>query len=101
MPYINPTAARRLRTMREERGLSPEALAYVIAQLAEVKGWGNRGTVDPHTIRRVEKTGHIPGVRVQFVLAFWAQTVPHEFWRESDRIWADQERALDREAVIA
>ena len=77
---IDHAAAQRIREMREARGYSPEALAAAIRDAAQDAPWGDRGAVDAHTIRRIEKTGHVPGPRIQFVLASFFGLVPHELW---------------------
>lgn len=85
MALIDHYAAHRLRDMREERGLSPEALAREIVAQAKRESWGSRGVVDPHTIRRVERHGHVPGPRIMFVLAAYFGMRPHEMWVPANR----------------
>lgn len=80
MSLIDIYAAQDLKRMRKERGLSPEDLADEICLVAAREGWGKRGTVDAHTIRRIERYGHVPGDRVCFVLASYFGKVPHEVW---------------------
>ena len=81
VPLIDHAAAQRLREMREAQGHSPESLAEAIKLAAKDAPWGHRGTCDPDTIRRIEKRGHVPGVRVQFVLANFFGLSVHELWR--------------------
>lgn len=85
MALIDHYAAQRLRDMREERGLSPEALSREIALMAEKADWGSRGAVDAHTIRRIERRGHVPGPRIAFVVANYFGLRPNELWMPSNR----------------
>jgi len=86
MPLIDFHAAQLLTEMREERGLSPEALAQQIAVRRDIAGLPTgRGTVDAHTIRRIERHGHVPGPRVAFVLAAFFGMRPNELWRPVHR----------------
>jgi len=78
---IDHAAAQRIRELREIRGFSPEALAAAIKDASKNAPWGERGAVDAHTIRRIEKHGHVPGPRVQFVLARFFDLTPHELWQ--------------------
>jgi DNA-binding XRE family transcriptional regulator len=77
---IDHAAAQRIREMREAQGYSPESLAAAIKAAAADAPWGERGAVDAHTIRRIEKHGHVPGPRVQFVLANYFGLTVHELW---------------------
>lgn len=77
---IDHAAAQRIREMREARGYSPEALSAAIKEAGKDAPWGDRGAVDAHTIRRIERSGHVPGPRVQFVLANYFDLTPHELW---------------------
>jgi ribosome-binding protein aMBF1 (putative translation factor) len=78
---IDHAAAQRIREMREARGYSPEALSAAIKQAGKDAPWGDRGAVDAHTIRRIERHGHVPGPRIQFVLSqFLGFAAPHELW---------------------
>lgn len=85
MALIDIHAAERITLMRESRGMSPEALACDIAEHAMSEGWGQRGAVNAHTIRRIERTGHVPGPRVAFVMASYFGMVPHELWEPCNR----------------
>lgn len=85
MALIDTYAASRLTELREQRGLSPEALAIEINAAALAAGLGSRGAVDPHTIRRIERHGHVPGVRVAFVISSYFELVPHELWHPGNR----------------
>lgn len=85
MALIDHYAAQRVRDMREERGLSPEALSREISSMAASAGWGTRGSVDAHTIRRIERRGHVPGPRIAFVLASYFGLKPHELWVPANR----------------
>lgn len=80
MALIDIHAAGRITEMRESRGMSPEALALDIADHAASEGWGQRGAVNAHTIRRIERQGHVPGPRVAFVMASYFGMTPHELW---------------------
>lgn len=81
MPMIDFAAAEAIREMRVELGFSPEALAAAIKERAKDAPWGDRGAVDAHTIRRIEKHGHVPGPRIQFVLAAFFDQSPHDIWQ--------------------
>lgn len=85
MPAIDIHAAQRLRDLRVERGLSPEALAQEIAAASRKAGWGERGAVNAHTLRRIEGQGHIPGPRVAFVVAAYFGLKPTELWDPGNR----------------
>lgn len=86
---IDHAAAQRIREMREVRGFSPEALAAAIKDAGKDATWGDRGAVDAHTIRRIERHGHVPGPRVQFVLSAYFDMTPHELWQpRSSRVAA-------------
>lgn len=80
MPMVDFAAAQRIREMREAQGYSPEALAAAIRDAAQTAPWGDRGAVDAHTVRRIEREGHVPGPRVMFVLARFFDLTPHELW---------------------
>lgn len=80
MPMVDHYAGQALREMRELRGLSPEALSDDIRLRARNAAWGERGAVDAHTIRRIERRGHVPGPRVQFILASYFDKTVHELW---------------------
>lgn len=79
MPFIDTYAADRIREMRDQRGLSPEALAREISKASRAHGW-ERGSVDAHTIRKIEGTGHVPTTRVRFVVSSYFGLLPHELW---------------------
>lgn len=79
---IDHAAAQRIRELREAQGYSPEALSAAIKEASLDAPWGDRGAVDAHTIRRIERTGHVPGPRVQFVLSqYLGFAAPHELWQ--------------------
>lgn len=84
MAFTDHHAASLITEMREARGLSPEALATEINAASRAQGLGAKFTVHPHTIRRIEREGHVPGVRVRLVLSSFFGLTPHELWR-SDR----------------
>lgn len=83
MPFIDHVAARRLADLREAAGHSPESLALAIREAAEGNAWGERGTA--HTIRRIEREGHVPGVRVRFVVAHFFGLPPHKMWQSRNK----------------
>lgn len=64
MPSIsrNRHAGRLICELRTDLGLSPEALSHAIYA-------AGFGTISSRTIRRIERDGLIPRVRVQFALA--------------------------------
>lgn len=85
MALIDHYAAQRLKDLREEAGLSPEALSTAIRIAADDAPWGDRGAVDAHTIRRIERRGHVPGPRVQFVLSHFFGMPMREIWAPSNQ----------------
>lgn len=97
MPYIDTVASSRIRAERRARGLSPEALAEEIAEMARREGW-KTGTIDAYTIRRIEGTskrhGRIPQLRVQCVLGLYFGMPHQEIWRDEHRVWLDEDRKL-------
>lgn len=82
MALIDTYAAQTLVDLRRSHGLSPEALAAAISRDSLARGFGNRGAVDAHTIRRIERHGHVPGIRIAFVLANYFDKRPDEIWDE-------------------
>lgn len=60
-------AASQIRSLRIDRGMSPEQLGHV----AGVSG---------HTIRRIERDAIVPTPRVQFLLARYFEMRPTEVW---------------------
>ena len=67
-------AGRHVRELREDRGLTPEQLSYEISkQYPDYP-------VSGRTIRRVEREGAIPTVRVKFGIARAFGKVPSEIW---------------------
>lgn len=83
MPMVDFAAAQRIKEMREAQGFSPEALAAAVREASQTEPWGERGAVDAHTVRRIERSGHVPGERVRFVLARFFGMTPHELWLPS------------------
>lgn len=69
----NYRAGELIRTLRTDRGLSYEALAYAIYEKS-------LGDVSGRTIRRIEDDGVVPRVRIQFALASF-------FGREVSSLW--------------
>ena len=66
-------AARLVREMRVDRGLSPEALAYEIYR-------HGAGAISGKTIRRIELVGVVPTPRIQFALATFFELRPTQLW---------------------
>lgn len=66
-------AASLIRELREERGLSPEALS---AEIFKTSGL----YVSGRTIRRIEDIGAVPSVRVKFVIASFFDRSPASIW---------------------
>lgn len=94
MAFIDHRAADELRELREFNGYnSPEDLAKAIRVKAKTEPWGERGTVDAHTIRRIERHGHKPGPRARFVLAHFFGLRPNQLWQDR------HERLVDRAAA--
>lgn len=85
MTFADPVAAARLKELREGRGFSPEGLAADIKRSALRAPWGDRGCVDPHTIRRIERDDHVPSLRVQFVLAHYFGVTMRDIWSPAQR----------------
>ena len=69
----NRHAGRLLKSWRLDRGLSPEALAWEMAQ-------AKLGYVSGRQIRRIETEGIIPTPRVMFMLATFFETSPSQVW---------------------
>ena len=61
-------ASLQIRSQRMDRGLSPEQLGAIVG-------------VSGHTIRRIERSGCVPGPRVQFLLAHYFEMRPTDLWR--------------------
>lgn len=86
MQITDHRAASRLVELRELNGInSPEALAQAIRVAALAQPWGEKGTVDAHTIRRIERFGHVPGARIRFVIAHYFGLRPDELWERTSR----------------
>jgi transcriptional regulator with XRE-family HTH domain len=66
-------AAELLKRLRVDQGLSPEELAWAVYMRSG-------RTVSGQTIRRIERTGAVPIVRVQFALAQFFDRLPSEVW---------------------
>lgn len=93
MPFIDYSAADRVRELREDRGLSVEGLANAIKRYAAAQGWAKvHGTVDAFTLRRIEEDGHCPSERVRLVIALFFEIRPREIWRPESR------RAIDHDS---
>lgn len=90
MPLIDFHAAQRIAEMRKDRGMSPEALADDIRAHSLREDWGTRGAADAHTIRRIERYGHVPGERVAFVMASYFGLRPSELWMPANQRHAQQ-----------
>lgn len=67
-------AGLRIKKLRIDHGWTPEALSYAIYEL------NPSFSVSGRTIRRVERDGVIPTVRVQFGIAQAFGLVPSEIW---------------------
>lgn len=72
-------AAALIRQMRVDRGLTPEGLSYEIYRAAPA------APVSGRTIRRIEKEGVIPSVRVMFGIAQAFEMVPSQIWMSAAR----------------
>lgn len=75
----NRSAANLIRAFRVNEGLTPEALALQITL-------DGAGPVSGRTIRRVEATGAIPTVRIQFALARHFGMQVSEIWPVAVRV---------------
>lgn len=97
MPYIDPSASARVRAEREARGLSPEALAREIRDLAMREGW-KIGAVHGFTIRRIEgnskRFGLIPGIRVKCVIGLYFGIPHQEIWRDENKVFVQSEQRM-------
>lgn len=71
--HRNHRAGRLIRELRTELGMSPEALSQAVYT-------AGHGSVSARTIRRIERDGLIPRVRVQFALAQF-------FGRQVTAVW--------------
>jgi len=60
-------ASAQLRSLRIDRGLSPETLGYAVG-------------ISGHTVRRIEREGVVPTPRIQFALAQFFELRPTEIW---------------------
>lgn len=67
-------AAALIRELRIDNGLTPETLSYRIHKAAPDY------PVSGRTIRRIEKEGVIPSVRVMFGIARAFQMTPSQIW---------------------
>lgn len=76
-------AAELLRELRENRGLSPEQMPHALLRAGCMPVSGS-------SIRRIERKGAVPQVRVKFALAKF-------FGREVSEIWTA--RSMDRMAA--
>jgi DNA-binding XRE family transcriptional regulator len=74
----NRQAADLIHRLRIDEGLTPEALAFHITRQGA-------GTVSGRTIRRIEREGAIPTVRIQFAIAQHFEMVPSQIWRPARR----------------
>lgn len=72
-------AARRIRELRIDRGLTPEGLSYAIHKVAP------DFPVSGRTIRRIELQHVIPSVRVMFGIAKAFDMVPSQIWTVPSR----------------
>ncbi len=86
MRIVDYIAAERLADLREQRGLSREALAADIRRVAVEQGsFRVHGAVDAFTIRRIERDGHCPSERVRLVIARYFELNPKDIWDRSNR----------------
>jgi transcriptional regulator with XRE-family HTH domain len=69
----NKRAGRLLKSWRVDRGLSPEQLAWAIAE-------AKLGFVSGRQIRRIEQEGIVPTPRVMFALARFYDATPTQVW---------------------
>jgi len=69
----NRQAAELIRAFRIDEGLTPEALAHSISRMGA-------GPVSGRTIRRIEREGAVPTVRIQFALAQHFGMAPSQLW---------------------
>lgn len=75
----DPHAARQIRALRVDRGLTPETLSYEIHR-------ANPGfPVSGRTIRRIEREHVIPSVRVMFGIAQAFGMLPSDIWSAARR----------------
>lgn len=69
----NRHAGRLLKSWRVDRGLSPEQLAWAIAE-------AKLGFISGRQIRRIETEGIVPTPRIMFALARYFDTTPSQVW---------------------
>jgi DNA-binding XRE family transcriptional regulator len=69
----NKGAGRLICELRIERGLSPEDLSHEILK-------AGHGSVSGRTVRRIERRGVVPSVRVQFALARFFERPVTSIW---------------------
>lgn len=79
MQYTDSQAAALLSQLREEAGLSPEALSRAIF----VRGLGY---VSGRTIRNTEKHETVPTLRVRAALAGYFDRSPRSIWRNAPTV---------------
>lgn len=72
-------AARRIRELRIDRGLTPEGLSYEVQKVAP--GF----PVSGRTIRRIEGEHVVPSVRVMFGIAAVFGMVPSQIWAPASK----------------
>jgi DNA-binding XRE family transcriptional regulator len=86
LPYADHVAAARLVELREDAGLSQEALAHAIKRYAQEQDWYKlHGAVDAFTIRSIERDGHCPSERVRLVIALYFGAQPRSIWQPQNR----------------
>lgn len=74
--HRDPTAARLVRQLRIDRGLSPETLSWAIFEST-----GER--ISGRAIRYIEHNGTVPTPRVQFAIASYFERLPSQVWGQS------------------
>lgn len=95
MPYADHVAATRLVALREDAGLSQEALAKAIKRYAQEQDWYKlHGAVDAFTIRSIERDGHCPSERVRLVVALYFRTHPRVIWEPQNRRHVETRRSV-------
>jgi hypothetical protein len=82
MARKDKAAGELLRRLRTDQGHSPETLATAVRDKGIAGGYSAaRVTVSGDLIRLIERTGHEPGPRIKFALAFYFDYRPGQIWK--------------------
>ena len=85
MPFTDRQAARKVRELREDAGLSQERLAAALRRRARAGDWpAEVGTVDASTIRAIEDLDHVPSQRIKVALALYFDVPWRSIWEREN-----------------